>query len=547
MATKDKIVNLEDLKVSHDDLDGKVDDLKSDLSVVFDSETLLKANQPNQVYPFAITANTEYYIKNITEENQVVSIKTCTEDGTQVEDIVNSLPVGSSIFWTATQNAEYVRLYALGTNTKVIIGKNGDVLNNLSSVGDNVDPLRKEIGFDWIIGYIDKNGNEGTSPERVRSPFIPCSAGASITYIAECNHANICGISFYDANFAFISGEVNQGSALGDELICTSPNNTAYLRLSTQQSIKNISFFRFNDIKNNVLVRLAQRTENNRTIYVDGTNGDDTTGIGSVGRPYKTIGRALKDRVYDIAIAAGTYKESLTINYQSVHLRVNDSAYSATANARPKVVLDGENELLAGITSYYASEIVLDGIELKNFTGNGAWINYCKNLEIRNSDANNNALNGFRIDYSDGEICDSEAHHNGYDGFNINGYGDTKFVNCNGYSNGDDGISHHQGTTGVIIGGEWYNNAKGGVASPCYGSKVDLFDLYSHDNAYGIYSFSDSADTANNYRVWNCVVTNNSEYGLATRYNTPTLYGCKINNNTKGNTTAYGTTSVITL
>lgn len=31
MATKDKIVNLEDLKVSHDDLDGKVSDLKSDL------------------------------------------------------------------------------------------------------------------------------------------------------------------------------------------------------------------------------------------------------------------------------------------------------------------------------------------------------------------------------------------------------------------------------------------------------------------------------------------------------------------------------------
>lgn len=37
MATKDKIVNLEDLKVSHDDLDGKVSDLKSDLADLNDA------------------------------------------------------------------------------------------------------------------------------------------------------------------------------------------------------------------------------------------------------------------------------------------------------------------------------------------------------------------------------------------------------------------------------------------------------------------------------------------------------------------------------
>lgn len=56
-----------------------------------------------------------------------------------------------------------------------------------------------------------------------------------------------------------------------------------------------------------------------RTIYVDATSGNDSTGTGTSGAPYKTINRALQDvpdvmeHSYTIQLAAGVYREFVNI------------------------------------------------------------------------------------------------------------------------------------------------------------------------------------------------------------------------------------------
>ena len=62
----------------------------------------------------------------------------------------------------------------------------------------------------------------------------------------------------------------------------------------------------------------------------------------------------------------------------------------------------------------------------------------------------------------------------------------TVLTNCSGLYNYDDGISHHEGCTGVINGGKWIGNGKGGVA-PAYGCKVNWNNCLLKGNGYGAY------------------------------------------------------------
>ena len=74
-----------------------------------------------------------------------------------------------------------------------------------------------------------------------------------------------------------------------------------------------------------------------------------------------------------------------------------------------------------------------------------------------------------------------------------NGKSYTSFIDCKGYYCYDDGISHHNKDCEFIIsGGEYHHNVKGGVSSPTYGSIGQINNVYSHNNAYGVYAISNS-------------------------------------------------------
>lgn len=528
-AHPEATTTVEDGAISYAKLDSglkatadEVPELKSALDMIYNATWLFKENQAAQVYPYTFTAGTTYIAKNFTTGINV-NLRTCTSDGTEIELIKNGITPGEYVFFTPTQNASYVRLYATGQNTNVIIGTYGELFNRYGEI----DLLEKGIGIKWINGiYISSNGSLASATDRACTGYIPCEPLATMTYVGECNSSNICAVAFFDSKYAFLSGQINQGANLGDICTCTVPEGAAYFRLTTKISILQKSYYEFGE-KSTELMYLAKKSDHNRIVYVNGSTGNDSND-GTKPRPFKTISRALKENAYNVCVYPGTYSETLEFDYKEYHIYAESVSYSSDALTRPKVVLDGGNSLTRGIKSFYSNNVVLEDIVFQNYTENGAYILYAGNLKVKGCEFLNNGANGLRLDYVNGIIEDSVANYNSSDGFNMNYYGATQFINCSGHHNGDDGISHHQGCTGVINGGEWHHNTKGGVSSPCYGAQVDILNVYSHDNAYGLYSDSSNADQKRKFRVWNCVFTNNNQYALRSTYNDAVCFGCKI-------------------
>lgn len=435
-----------------------------------------------------------------------------------------------------------------GAVTDAKLAQTGGVLSEVHDINSALTNVENVIGIQWDEGhFIGNTGTPGNATDRACTDFIPCSPLISITYVGENDHASVCGIAFYDKYYQYISGDINSGT-LGEPITLTSPSKTAYLRISTKLSILSESYFKFNGSKNSALMAVSQRAVN-ATFYVDGLNGSDTLGNGMPTNPFKTIQHAIdlgatKIGIYPIPV----YQETINVYGGELHLFAYGTLWGDGSNPyRIKAKLNGNSSVATILTVENADRVVLEDLEIYNCTGDGCLLNMCNNVELINCTFHDNGNNGVVINYTNGVIRDCIAYSNGHDGFNLNYYGDTQFINCSGFNNGDDGISHHQGTTGLIDGGEWYGNAKGGVASPCYGARVNVYHVYSHNNGYGIYAYANGETDARDFKIWDCVLTNNTNYGIAVKYNTPTLYNNKISGNTVGQSTAYGTTTFITL
>ena len=296
----------------------------------------------------------------------------------------------------------------------------------------------------------------------------------------------------------------------------------------------------------------------NSTAFVDGTNGNDTTGKGTKSAPFKTIGKAISFGATNICLKPMTYTENIVIigNYnKSIHIYSDNTTWGSNVN-RPKAIIDGNNTANAVLKISKCKSLILEDIVVQNSGTDqkGCIIEYCQNLQMQNCEFLNNGHDGCVINYTNGVIRDCVANYNGNDGFNMNYYGDTQFINCCGHDNVDDGISHHQGTTGLIDGGEWYNNGKGGVASPAHGAKVDLKNLYCHNNGYGVFANCDSDAEARTFKMWNCVLVDNHAnehtgegggYGITCKRNTCLMYNCKIADNDHQSTAPSGGSIIV--
>lgn len=534
-----------DAKVTGD----KIGSLRETVNNLYILDHFTKPSGGGQVFPYEITAGVTYWFTNLTNNN-TVNVRTCTSDGTEIENVKNGFSYNETVEFLATQNASYIRIYSGVNDTTVSVGKYGPRLTEINDKVDSTnaaltsanDEILDLIGYEWDEGhFIGNTGTIGNAIDRACTDFVPCGPLVSITYVGENNNANVCGIAFYDKYFQFISGDINSG-ILGDPVTVTAPPNAVYLRLSTKLSILSESYVKYNGSKNSALMAVSQYAVN-ATFYVDGLNGSDTTGNGMPTNPFKTIQHAIdlgatKIGIYPIPV----YQETINVNGGDLHLFAYRTLWGDGSNPnRIRAKLDGNNSVATILTIENADRVVLEDLEIYNCTGDGCLLNMCNNVELINCAFHDNGYNGIVINYTNGVFRYCSAYSNGHDGFNLNYYGDTQFYNCSGFNNGDDGISHHQGTTGLIDGGEWYGNVKGGVASPCYGARVNIRNAYSHDNGYGIYAFASGSSDARSFSIWDCVLTNNSNYGVAVMYNTPTLYGNKISGNTIGQTTAYGT------
>ena len=92
--------------------------------------------------------------------------------------------------------------------------------------------------------------------------------------------------------------------------------------------------------------------------YYVATTGNDTTGNGSLGNPWRTIQYAIRNVTNGstIHVAAGTYSENVNVN-KSVNLIGNSSQ---------------NTNVVAAITEDHALEVKADNVNISNFRISGA-------------------------------------------------------------------------------------------------------------------------------------------------------------------------------
>lgn len=255
--------------------------------------------------------------------------------------------------------------------------------------------------------------------------------------------------------------------------------------------------------------------------YVDGTSGSDTN-AGTAALPFATITKAISSGAKRILVKAGTYSEMIRLVGLSYDIDIalwDMPNYSSSVHVLPKIVIDGGSgrSINYGIYAENCQGVSLSDVVCTRVAYAPFYFKNTQFIRCFHCEASDNANEGmgFQLVNVNGEFVDCYAHNVAKDGFNIHGYGNTDFINCVAHDCGDDGISHHEGCTGHITGGEYYNCAKGGVASPTYGAEVDISGVYSHNNKYGVYAVADDNLTITcKSRISNSVFKDNTDYDL---------------------------------
>lgn len=127
------------------------------------------------------------------------------------------------------------------------------------------------------------------------------------------------------------------------------------------------------------------------------------------------------------------------------------------------------------------------------------------------------------------------------DGFGCSDKARLDLINCTGSYNYDDGVSHHRASEGIIVGGTFENNGKGGIATPTYNSVVNIYGAVSKGNKYGILAVSESTMPIATFIANGCVLANNSVAGmLISRYRCLSINNMFFNNATDKQTSESG-------
>ena len=158
--------------------------------------------------------------------------------------------------------------------------------------------------------------------------------------------------------------------------------------------------------------------------------------------------------------------------------------------------------------------INIESVSAIGATNNVIQVNYSTNARFYDCKTAFSAKgNGWAI-YNTNVIFENcKSYAISADGYNLHRYGSSKLINCIACYCGDDGVSHHEGCEGVIIGGEYSNCTSGGI-SPAFGAIVNIYNAYCHNNKRGLQFLGD-----NNYALRTCIVT-----GVISQNNTIDLY-----------------------
>lgn len=247
-------------------------------------------------------------------------------------------------------------------------------------------------------------------------------------------------------------------------------DNVAVSSLSTYNSIKRVAY---SNSANTQFDKVFTKKSQPPVVTEYGSRYNST--IWLLSEDEKTVCIKLKP----VLTVAECEAEANTFTYVSGYIYINANLASVE-----KIIVPTNWE-----TGFYingADRLILKEVEVR-YSGtynidirNCAYFDFYKCVAKYTSYAS-----GFHPFNSNGKMTACYATKN-FDGYGISGYGHTTYVDCVSEFNFDDGMSHHDGTTGTVIGGRYEGNGKGGVV-PAYGAKVNIYGgLYKDNVSCGI-------------------------------------------------------------
>lgn len=138
------------------------------------------------------------------------------------------------------------------------------------------------------------------------------------------------------------------------------------------------------------------------------------------------------------------------------------------------------------MTVFTANKVKLTDVEIRFAGRYSILIENCPSVEMDNCSVKYSSNgSGFDLKNVNGTLrnCYASRVH---DGYGIGDYGHTIFIDCVAEWCFDDGMSHHRGCTGTVIGGRYEGNGKAGNC-PAHGASVNIYGgLYKDNGLWGI-------------------------------------------------------------
>lgn len=353
-----------------------------------------------------------------------------------------------------------------------------------------------------------------------------------------------------------VYNEIVQLSNIGELEILPTDNDLTYavgverepIVFDTSDSIAVSSLAAYNSIKRVAYSNSANTqfdkvfTKKSQTpIYGDGNGSRYNSTIWLLSSDEKTVCIKLKP----VLTVAECEAEANTFTYVSGYIYINASMTSVA-----KIVVPTNWD--CGIYINGAERFVLKEVEVRFAGSYNIDIRNCAYFDFYKCACKYTSYgSGFHPFNSNGKLTACYATKN-YDGYGISGYGHTTYVDCVSEFNFDDGMSHHNATTGTVIGGRYEGNGKGGN-TPAYGAKVNIYGgLYKDNASFGIgYLWAADLEPASGM-VQGAVMVGNP-VGLSVQKNCDVMaMNCTYKGNTtdtdaKGNLTEYNANYVKTI
>lgn len=304
--------------------------------------------------------------------NGTRSICAYNADKTKISTIVSGSDVTE---YTVTLPNESAYIRATGASGTDVVAYAINIYDVVKTTRIDANALIEESNkIESVIGsytptisktdgkFVDPTGNIGDSTNSCATDFIPVVPGQTV-YLSALKLTGTRSVCGYTINKAF-SRQIIGGST--DTTLTYTVDDEIYYIRATGESGTAPSIL-YGDM-------IGAIRELSSAIALDSafvaTNGNDTTGDGTVNNPYATVSRAVKSGAENIYIFPGVYDEQINLaDTAKTHIRfINASKDSKVVFKRSGAVIASSETLVSGYTKVYSASTA------KVFDANNLWI-----------------------------------------------------------------------------------------------------------------------------------------------------------------------------